>query len=94
MPVRYETLPEGFRRDADTTMMLTEIRQLNLVYETAEPGSRKESEAAEAVTRLIAELDAAICDGAHLPVPWQRAQYPAEVTVTLSSPKKENTNDT
>lgn len=62
--------------NVDTTALLNTQRQKNLEWEQAPPGSRQEQEAAEAATRAAAELDAALCDGAPLPVPWQRAQYP------------------
>src|SRR2546430_1838308 len=65
---------------ADTTKMLSEVRRQILKWESAPPGSREENEAAEAATRAMAELDAALCDGADLPVPWQTAQYPKEET--------------
>ena len=66
------------KSNADTTAMLTALRQQILTWEKSPPGSREETEAAEASTRLMAQLDAALCDGAHLPVPWQTAQYPQE----------------
>jgi hypothetical protein len=62
----------------DTTRLLSEIRRQTLRWESAAPRSREENEAAEAATRAMAELDAALCDGAGLPVPWQIAQYPKE----------------
>lgn len=74
--------------NVDTTALLMEQRKQNILWEQAPPGSRQENEAAEAATRTAAELDAALCDGAPLPIPWQRAQYPEdEVTVVLSSPE-------
>jgi hypothetical protein len=79
--------------NVDTTALLTKIRLQTHLWEQA-TNLRGETEAAEAATRAMAELDVALCEGAPLPVPWQRAQYPAEMTVTLPSPEKENTNDT
>lgn len=66
------------KSDADTTAMLVEIRKQTLLWEQATCGSREDFDAAEAATRVMAELDAALCMGAHLPVPWQVAQYPQE----------------
>ncbi len=63
--------------NADTTALLSEVRLQTQLWERSSPiGGRKEFEAAEAATRAMAELDAALCDGAPLPVPWQLAQYP------------------
>jgi len=65
------------RSNVDASALLTEIRKQVLAWEVAPVGSRQEYEAAEAATRAMAELDIALCDGTHLPVPWQRAQYPS-----------------
>lgn len=63
----------------DTTKLLSDLRQQIQSWETAPPGSRKENEAAEAATRLMSELDTALCDGGHLPIPWKGAKYPQEL---------------
>lgn len=60
--------------DTDTTEMLSQVREQILKWETARPGSREENEAAEAATRLMSELDAALCAGADLPEPWKKAR--------------------
>lgn len=64
------------RSNVDTTALLNEQRKKIRDWEQAMPGSLRETEAAEAATRVSSELDAALCDGAPLPVQWQAAQYP------------------
>lgn len=67
-----------------TTLILSELRQEIQKWELATPGSREENEAAEAATRLMAELDIALCDGADLPDPWRRASAAKEEQVHAS----------
>jgi hypothetical protein len=62
----------------DTTALLAEQRKWIRAWEQAPFGSREEFEAAEAATRAAEELDRAMCEGAHPPVPWQLATYPRE----------------
>ncbi len=69
--------------NVDTTALLLEQRKQHLRWELADRGSREEYEAAEAATRAAAELDSALCDGADLPVEWQRPQYPDLDTLRL-----------
>lgn len=71
-------------RNVDTNTLLGEVRKLVRAWEAAKPGSRAEYEAAEAATRVMAELDVALCEGAHPPVPWQRAQYPEQISGELT----------
>lgn len=54
------------------TRMLTELRVAIRNWETSDPGSRAEFEAAENATRLASELDAALCDGQEVPEPWRK----------------------
>lgn len=60
--------------EAETTELLTEVRDQIMKWEAAKPGSREENDAAEAATRYMCELDAALCDGADLPEPWKKAR--------------------
>jgi hypothetical protein len=69
---------------ASASELRSECLDRILDWETAEAGSRREREAAEAFTRAFSELDACLTDGTSVlppewepsPKPWGRGQDP------------------